>query len=176
MRTITSVAVALAIAGLAAVLPVGQAMADDTAPAAPTASTSSAAPADGTAEKAVTPENLMIADGFFYAAEHPYGQGKYCRWLIYDASWADCLNGENQTISMENQASQMFNNGFPGNYDVVKLFWGRSYTGAWRCLAPGNHWDNLSLGRETFNGGAGLSGYGQALNDNVASHKWVEAC
>ncbi|MER6575924.1 hypothetical protein [Nonomuraea sp. NPDC001023] len=182
MRTIISVAAGLAVAGLAAVLPAGQAVADDTAPAASTSSTSSpsspssGAPADGTAENTVTPADLLIPDGFFYAAEHPNGLGKYCRWLLYDTSWADCLNGENQTISMENQASQMFNNGFPGGYSVVKLYWGRNYTGAWRCLASGNHWDNLSLGRETFNGGAGLSGYGQSLNDNVASHKWVDAC
>ncbi|MFF3670793.1 hypothetical protein [Microtetraspora malaysiensis] len=171
MRNITSVAVGLAIAGLSTVLTTGQAWADDTAP------TSSSVLADGSTENAVTPENITAADGYFYAAEHSYGLGKYCRWADDDGAWTTCYDGGGHEVNMENQASQMFNNGFPGGYDTVRVFWGRAYTGAWRCLAPGNHWDDLPLGRETFNGGgSSKAGYGQSLNDNVASHRWVNGC
>ncbi|WP_433412060.1 hypothetical protein ACQP1V_24450 [Microtetraspora malaysiensis] len=171
MRGINSVAVGLAIAGLATVLTTGQAWADDTAP------TSSSVPADGSTENAVTPENLTAADGYFYAAEHPYGVGKYCRWAGNDDDWRDCKNGGGAWVNMGNQASQMFNNGFPGGADDVRVYYGLNYTGAWRCLATGNHWDDLPLGRETFNGGgSSKSGYGQSLNDNVMSHNWVTSC
>ncbi|MFD0884514.1 hypothetical protein ACFQ08_08095 [Streptosporangium algeriense] len=171
MRGVTSMAVSLAIVGLATILPTGQAWAEDTPTPAPVN-----APADGPAKDAVTPENLTAADGYFYAAEHPYGGGKYCRWFGDDTSWKTCSDAGGNQVNMENRASQMFNNGFPGGHDDVRVYWGPGYTGAWRCLATGNHWDDLPLGRETFNKGSGLSGYGQSINDNVASHQWVSSC
>ncbi|MGW2158424.1 hypothetical protein [Nonomuraea sp. NPDC001699] len=171
MRTITSMAVGLAVAGLATVLTTGHAWADDTAP------TSSSVPANGSTENAVTPQNLTAFDGYFYAAEHPNGVGKYCRWAGDDNNWDDCKSGDGSTVNMLDQASQMFNNGIPGGADDVKVFYSRLYRGAWRCLANGNHWDNLSLGYQTFNGGgSSAAGYGQSLNDNVASHNWVTSC
>ncbi|MGW2049853.1 hypothetical protein ACWCPF_32405 [Streptomyces sp. NPDC001858] len=81
---------------------------------------------------------------------------------------------------MWNRASQLWNNGFPGGNDDVNLYYHRSQAGAYRCLPNGSHWDDLPLGRETFNragsGTGGSDGLNQSLNNNVASHKWVTSC
>ncbi|MCB5163268.1 hypothetical protein LG634_00155 [Streptomyces bambusae] len=118
-----------------------------------------------------------LADGFLYASAEPYGQGAYCRWLNNSEDWGVCTDAAGNSRNMKNEASQMWNNGVPGPYDDVKVFWDTSHAGAWRCLTNGSHWDNLPLGRETFNGGGSSArGYGQSLNNNVASHMWVDNC
>jgi hypothetical protein len=136
--------------------------------------TPSAAQADNTAATFAATMN----DEYFYAAEHPYGQGKYCRWLGNDGNWADCSSASGPTPGgMQNQASQMYNSGVPATLSAVNVYYNRGYDGAYRCLAASDHWDDLPLGRETFNRwGNNGSGYGLSINDNVASHKWVSSC
>jgi hypothetical protein len=136
-------------------------------------------PSAAQADTRATAFAAAAADGFFYAADLPNGQGKYCRWLGNDTDWSTCSDpsGSVGGNGMLNQASQMFNNGVPGGYDDVNVYYNKGYDGAFRCLATGNHWDNLSLGIETFDHwGTNGQGYGKSLNNDVASHKWVTSC
>ncbi|MFC4592097.1 peptidase inhibitor family I36 protein [Sphaerisporangium corydalis] len=156
MRKIRIVLSGLALVGLAGLVQ-------------PIAAQATAAPAASAA---------LMADGFFYAAENPNGQGKYCRWLGNDGDWSNCSDPSGAVPGgMQNQASQMFNSGVPGGYDDVNVYYNKNYDGAYRCLAVGNHWDNLTLGWETFDHwGTNGQGYGKSINDDVASHKWVTSC
>lgn len=168
MRGIASALTALALVGVAGTFTTSPALADDTPAETPAETTETGAAYD-----------LAAADGYFYAADYPYGKGEYCRWSGNDSNWETCKDGDGDSVyeGMYNRASQMFNNGFPVGYDDVNVYWGLSYEGAYRCLARGNHWDDLPLNRETFNHrGTNGRGYGESLNNNVASHKWVNSC
>jgi hypothetical protein len=120
----------------------------------------------------------MAADGYVYAYDQPYGWsrgGDACRWYGNDTDWGNC-SWYGRTLSMKNRASALWNNGYAGGYDKVNFYWGTGYYGAWACLGVGDYWADLPLGREHFTWGAGKPGYGQVVNNNVASHKWVTQC
>lgn len=72
----------------------------------------------------------------------------------------------------KNIASTVYNNGRScAGCEDVNLYWGSSHAGAWYCLPKGRYLLHMQL--DHFDRGRGLPGYGDALNDNVASAKWT---
>lgn len=116
------------------------------------------------------PSAAQAADGKVYAYQNWNFGGTYCGWVGNDTDWGSC----SPAGSMLNRASSLWNNGYAGGYDDVNFYWGKSYTGAWDCLSNGTYWTNLQ--NQYFAYGAGLAGYHQSTNDNIASHKWVSYC
>ncbi len=104
------------------------------------------------------------ADGFLYAWEHAHAGGAHCRWNKENANWAGCRN----------RVSDVWNNGFPGRLEAVRLYYGLAMTGSWVCLQQGESIPDLKAAGTLFTGPG--AGQGQEVNDNVSSHKWVDAC
>ncbi|MEU1310890.1 hypothetical protein ABZ419_18640 [Streptomyces cinnamoneus] len=103
-------------------------------------------------------------DGFLYAWEHAHAGGAHCRWNQDNGNWAGCRN----------KISDVWNNGFPGRLQDVRLFWGTGMTGSWVCLHQGESIPDLNAARTVFT--APGRGQGQLVNDNASSHDWVDAC
>ncbi|MFC8273303.1 peptidase inhibitor family I36 protein [Streptomyces sp. NPDC057271] len=113
---------------------------------------------------AAAPAAVPAPDGFLYAWEHPHAGGFHCRWNANNANWAGCRN----------KVSDVWNNGFPGRGEDVKLYYGLNWSGSWVCLHQSHSIPDLALsGLRFFGPGAGK---GQLVNDNVSSHEWVDAC
>ncbi|MFD3665850.1 peptidase inhibitor family I36 protein [Streptomyces sp. NPDC058659] len=126
--------------------------------------TEAAAPSSVTAPAAVSPAALPAPDGYLYAWEHPHAGGFHCKWNLENANWAGCRN----------KVSDVWNNGYPGRAEDVRLFYGRNWTGSWVCLHQSHSLPDLGAhGLRFFSAGAGQ---GQLVNDNVSSHDWVDAC
>ncbi|MEU5218726.1 peptidase inhibitor family I36 protein [Streptomyces sp. NPDC020807] len=103
-------------------------------------------------------------DGFLYAWEQPHAGGFHCRWTEDNANWAGCRN----------KVSDVWNNGFPGRGEDVRLFYGLEWTGSWVCLHRGDSFPDLvNDDVRFFSAGAGR---GERVNDNVSSHDWVDRC
>lgn len=115
------------------------------------------------------------ADGNVYAYDGTYFSGKYCGWVGNDTNWTTCSGG-GVAQNLRNQASSLWNNGYSGGNDDVNFYWDTGYSGAWACLGTGDYWADLPLGVEHFTWGPGLGGYGDTLNNNISSHKWVSYC
>lgn len=81
-------------------------------------------------------------------------------WTGNSANWGACRN----------KVSSLLNSGYPGNLDDVWVYWGPSYAGARRGVHNGVGLANLT--QWPFDPNTG-SGSGQALNDNISSHKWT---
>ncbi|GHC45662.1 hypothetical protein [Streptomyces cinnamoneus] len=122
-------------------------------------------PADARAADA-SPARAEAAapDGFLYAWEHAHAKGAHCRWNKENGNWTGCRN----------KISDVWNNGFPGRLEDVRLFWGPGMTGSWVCLQQGESIPDLYDAGTVFT--APGSGRGQLVNDNVSSHDWVDAC
>ncbi|MBB5857560.1 hypothetical protein ACFQ05_18300 [Amycolatopsis umgeniensis] len=112
---------------------------------------------------ATAPPTASAADGYVYAYTEV---GADCHWSNNAPSWGDCTNNVNA----------VFNNGYMATNDKVNLYWGASYAGAWACIGRGDTWWPLSSGQWIFSWGPGRSGYGQSVQDNIASSKWVSYC
>lgn len=137
---------ALALTGL--VLAISGLVAIPAAAQAATAGTQTALPAA-----------TVQADGNFYAYIDINFSGGVCAWSGNSNDWGSC----------KNRASSVWNNGFVETIDDVLLYWGTNNSGASYCVSVGVSIANLVPVH--FNrAGAGL---GQSLNDNVASHRWV---
>ena len=111
--------------------------------------------------------NSIAFDGNLYAYRDPGFIGLCGAWSWHSSYWP---------TGCRNQASSIWNNGYPATLDDVNLYWGSNYTGAWACISQGDYWGDLTLGIERFSWGAGLPGYMEPVNNNVASHKWVTTC
>jgi hypothetical protein len=85
-------------------------------------------------------------------------------WYDDSSNWVD--------RNMRNQASSVHNNGFAGAYDDVLLYWDAGHGGAAYCLRNGNYLMDMRYDRFPYNG----TGGGQAMNDNISSHRWVDYC
>ncbi|KIF69765.1 hypothetical protein HY68_16120 [Streptomyces sp. AcH 505] len=94
--------------------------------------------------------------------------------VYYDTgytNWCDDWSGEAPDWgSCRNQVSSLHNDGYPGALDDVWVYWGLNYTGARRGVANGVGLSDLRL--YAFDANTG-SGSGQALNDNISSHRWA---
>ncbi|MEU7071689.1 peptidase inhibitor family I36 protein [Streptomyces narbonensis] len=128
---------------------------------APVADARAAAP--GT-EAAVAPAAVPAPDGFLYAWEHPHAGGFHCKWSGPNGNWAGC----------QNKVSDIWNNGFPGRAEDVKLFRGTSWSGSWVCLHQGHSIPDLGAHGLRFFGPG--EGQGEPVNDRIGSHLWVDAC
>ncbi|MFB7513566.1 hypothetical protein [Streptomyces sp. NPDC056144] len=130
---------------------------------APGAEASATAPTTASASASV-PSSVPAPDGFLYAWEHPHAGGFHCRWNAENANWAGCRN----------KVSDVWNNGFPGRGEDVRLFYGLNMTGSWVCLHRGDSFPDLETDDvRFFSVGAGR---GERVNDNVSSHDWVDRC
>ncbi|MEU1372307.1 peptidase inhibitor family I36 protein [Streptomyces triculaminicus] len=106
------------------------------------------------------PDSIKAPDGNLYAWYHLNYQGPACTWAGNSSNWGSC----------KNQATSLWNNGYPGNLDDVWVYWGSGYTGAGRGVYNGVALPDLR--QYTFDAGTGR-GAGEQLNDNIASHRWV---
>ncbi|MYS05342.1 hypothetical protein GTW71_02510 [Streptomyces sp. SID6041] len=129
-----------------------------------TSETVTAAPAAGSASAAVAPAAAAAPDGFLYAWEHPHAGGVHCRWNSANANWAGCRD----------KVSDVWNNGYPGVAEDVKLYRDTDWNGSWVCLHQGHSLPDLAAsGLRFFSPG---HGQGELVNDRVGSHLWVSAC
>ncbi len=127
--------------------------------AAITAATLFHAPA-AQAEEARPYTEAAAADGRLYAY-YDYNYQRYCAsWSGDSKNWGRCRN----------TTSSLWNNGYPGDYDDVRVYWGLNHSGAYRGVHNGVGLANLS--RWTFDRNTG-AGSGQSLNNNISSHMWV---
>ncbi|MFB8247154.1 hypothetical protein ACFC5X_19200 [Streptomyces sp. NPDC055952] len=120
--------------------------------------------AAGTAETAPASERAVAADGNLYAWEHSWKGGRQAAWFGDSSNWSD--------RNMRNQASSVDNQGYAGAYDDVRLYWDAGYGGASYCLANGHYLMDMRYDYFPNNGAGG----GQAMNDNISSHRWVNSC
>ncbi|MDL4816556.1 hypothetical protein [Actinomadura opuntiae] len=129
------------------------------------AGTATAVPAS--AQAAVT---AQAQDGYFYAWTGTNETGTRCRWYGNSSDWGTCRN----------EASSLWDNGYtdPGDPAYVRVFWGQNWTGAYTCIRPG--WYISDLRPRAFDdysdSGTDTRGFGQTLNDNIASHSWITDC
>ncbi|MFG3490344.1 peptidase inhibitor family I36 protein [Streptomyces sp. NPDC047972] len=123
-----------------------------------------AASAAVSAPAAVAPAAAAAPDGFLYAWEHPHAGGVHCRWNSANANWAGCRD----------KISDVWNNGYPGVAEDVKLYRDTDWNGSWVCLHQGHSLTDLAAsGLRFFSPG---HGQGELVNDRVGSHLWVSAC
>ncbi|MCD2462236.1 MULTISPECIES: peptidase inhibitor family I36 protein [unclassified Streptomyces] len=123
-----------------------------------------ALPGAATAPAAVAPAAAPGPDGFLYAWEHPHAGGFHCRWNSANANWAGCRD----------KVSDVWNNGYPGVAEDVKLYRDTDWNGSWVCLHQGHSLPDLGAsGLRFFSPG---HGQGELVNDRVGSHLWVSAC
>ncbi|MCX5388990.1 peptidase inhibitor family I36 protein [Streptomyces sp. NBC_00094] len=131
---------------------------------APVADARTTGPETAAPPSVSAPAAVPGPDGYLYAWEHPHAGGFHCRWNGNNANWAGCRN----------KVSDIWNNGYPGRAEDVRLFYGLDWSGSWVCLHQGHSLPDLGLsGLRFFGAGAGK---GQLVNDNVSSHDWVDAC
>jgi hypothetical protein len=117
-------------------------------------------------------------DGKLYAWEHAYFKGAYCTWEYDHMDWryvewiapvhrGDCswwYSGMDSDFN--DQASSLWNNGYGGSQEDVRLFRDINYRGPSICLRNGESWADLSLGYERFSDGSNV-------NDQISSHYWT---
>jgi Peptidase inhibitor family I36 len=125
--------------------------------------------------KVVTP---AAPDGYFYAYEDAYFDGEWCRWEGDHTNWvyADWLMPSDGQCwdyfidpDMNDEVSSVWNNGFAGSYDGVKMYKHADYGDPWMCLSEGDYWADLGLGWERFSDGT-------HANDQISSHRWTNDC
>ncbi|MCS0603577.1 hypothetical protein NX794_20510 [Streptomyces sp. LP11] len=133
----------------------------------PTTASAAATPsATGSAAHDSASRGAAAADGLLHAWTDPYGGGTPCFWGGNADTWGPCRN----------KASDIWNNGYAVTLDAVDLYWGLNATGAHACIGRGDSWNNLPSGQWRFTYGSGLGGFGQSVNDNISSHRWVDYC
>jgi hypothetical protein len=115
-------------------------------------------------------------DGYVYAYDTSYANGDHCRWLGHDNDWSTCTDRWGRAHNMLNRAGSLYNRGYFDVLDKVNFAWGKGHTGAWACLGLGDAWPDLAFEGQTFTWGAGRPGYRQRINNNIASHRWVDTC
>jgi hypothetical protein len=116
------------------------------------------------------------ADGYLYAWDGAYAGGVGCAWTGHDNDWSTCKDRSGTSHNMLNRAGHLYNNGYFVTLDKVNFYWGKGYTGAWACLGSGDQWPDLAGDGQTFTWGAGRPGHRQRINNNIASHRWVDTC
>ncbi|MET9089249.1 hypothetical protein ABZX77_46540 [Streptomyces sp. NPDC004237] len=109
---------------------------------------------------------LAAADGNLHVWTQPHAGGHHCAWSGNSDNWGTCRN----------LTSDIFNNGYPGGLDAVDLYWGTSATGAHACISQGDSWPDTTTGQYRFTYGEGQGGFGQSVNNNISSHRWVDYC
>ncbi|GHC80900.1 hypothetical protein GCM10007079_20190 [Nocardiopsis terrae] len=112
------------------------------------------------AEEVGSPTAASAADGRLHAY-HGFDYKNYCgSWEGNSSHWGSCRN----------TTSSLWNNGYPGNLDDVRVYWGLNHSGAHRGVRNGMAFANLSHWYFDADTGAGS---GQTLNNNISSHMWI---
>jgi Peptidase inhibitor family I36 len=86
-----------------------------------------------------------------------------------------CLKYYGNVPDMENCGNtdqSVFNNGYTGTYDVVFMYWGVNYIGAYTCLTQGNYWLTATDYKFNNRDSSDDYGYGESVGSNVESFKW----
>ncbi|MEV4314944.1 hypothetical protein [Actinocrispum sp. NPDC049592] len=109
-------------------------------------------------------------DGYVYAWDNIWNDDNYanfsCRWLDDDYNWGDnCGNFRNRASAVQNNSA---------HNNSINLYFHPNLTSAWACPGPGSVWRDLRY--NYFNHGSGRDGYTWAMNDEIASSKWVSSC
>lgn len=142
----------------------GAVLAATTVLAAPlTAAAEHALPASHDApatESAPTAPHGAAADGYLHVY-YGFNFTDYCGgWVGNSSHWGACRN----------RTASLWNNGYPGGFDDVRVYWGTNYTGANRGVHNGVALGDLR--QWTFDNNTG-PGSGQWLYRNISSHLWV---
>lgn len=145
------------------------------------AAAAGSAPAFATAPQVATGSQSAqwVPDGYLYAWQDPHAGGFMCNWSGSDGDWSTCSDSHNVDHNMQNQASDLFNNGFSSSaYKNVYFYYDKNQEGAYACLSVGDSWPDLVTGNQTFSRGYWWSdGKGEKLENNIASHAWTkDAC
>ncbi|OJF14651.1 peptidase inhibitor family I36 protein [Couchioplanes caeruleus] len=113
---------------------------------------------------APAPAQAAVGDGNVYVWNEAGFNGHRCAWVGNSADWTGA--------GCRNRASSVFNNGYLGGNDDVRMYWDTNYGGASICVWRGATIENLQTVAFPHNGAGG----GQNANDNISSHKWVASC
>ncbi|MEV5768236.1 hypothetical protein AB0L34_27190, partial [Micromonospora sp. NPDC052213] len=117
------------------------------------------------------------ANGYFYAYEHAWFEGKWCAWDGTAKNWGNPGGagtggkwGCGGDYGFDNIATSVWNNGFyfPGA-DAVNMHVETFYLGGRMCLDRGDYWADFTLGLEVFNDGT-------AADNQISSHYWGTTC
>ncbi|MDA2803672.1 hypothetical protein [Nocardiopsis suaedae] len=128
--------------------------------AAATLLSAPAAQAEEAAPQAAPAQAEAQADGYLHVYTGYNGAGWCDSWKGNSGDWGVCRN----------RVSSLWNNGYPGNYDDVWVYWGLNHSGARRGVYNGVALNDLRKWDFDANTGAGS---GQALNNNISSHQWT---
>jgi hypothetical protein len=105
----------------------------------------------------------IAADGYFNAYYDLNLRSVCHRWKGNEPEWA--------YYGCANEVQSVWNNGYPGSYDDVLVFWDSDYGGAWRGIYNGTVINDLRP--YTFDWSNGLPGNGETTWLNIASHSWT---
>ncbi len=100
---------------------------------------------------------------------HDVFSGPSCYWSGNFADWND-YNCGNKVSSIRNNGDPRFKN------DAVALYYGPNHTGAYACIGSRDTWDLQNDVYRFDHGGFWADGYGQNVNNNIRSHKWIDHC
>ena len=166
-RTMLGIAGVAMVAGLATATLAPASAASPTGPAntAPTAAMS--APLTAGVEDSAT-ASFACEPGALCGWLDSSGTGPGCYWQGNFGDWMDWGCG-NTVSAIKNNAN------FWDDYAAVDLYYGPNYTGAHACISAGSFWD-LGSGEYHFTYGQGEAGFGDNVNNNVRSHRWVHYC
>ncbi len=117
-----------------------------------------------TAEAATAPPASPAtaqSDGYFYSYNGTGFTNLCGRWSGNSPNWGVCRN----------KTESLWNNGYPGAFDDVLVYWGLNYTGAYRGVCNGDALPDVS--GLTFDWSNGAAGHGESLWHNISSHKWA---
>ncbi|WP_150239989.1 hypothetical protein [Nocardiopsis quinghaiensis] len=118
------------------------------------------APAAQAAEAGPTVPLSAAADGKLHVY-YDFNLSRHCAsWEGYSSHWGKCRN----------EVSSLWNNGYPGGHDDVRVYWGLNHSGAYRGVHNGVVLNNLR--QWTFDANTGR-GSGEVLDNNISSHKWI---
>ncbi|MDQ1037569.1 hypothetical protein QFZ75_003985 [Streptomyces sp. V3I8] len=109
---------------------------------------------------------LASSDGYLHVYTQPYGSGTECKWEGNSNNWGACRN----------LTSDIWNNAYLGGNDAVDLYTAPDAGGAHACIDAGDRWIDTTTNQYHFTYGAGLEGFGQSINNNISSHRWVNYC
>jgi hypothetical protein len=109
---------------------------------------------------------VAASDGYLHVYTQPYGRGTECKWEGNSNNWGACRN----------LTSDIWNNAYLGGNDAVDLYTAPDAGGAHACIDGGDRWIDTTTNQYHFTYGAGLEGYGQSVNNNISSHRWVNYC
>jgi hypothetical protein len=120
------------------------------------------------------------ADGRLYAYEDAGFADSHCSWVGDHKDWRYSeWNMPHRGVcswwysdansNFNDEASSIWNNGYPGGADDVRLYKHINHGAPSMCIGNGDRWSDLNTGRQRFSDGS-------FANDQISSHRWVTSC